>query len=33
MKTNRRCDMNLVRYNPNSVDLLDNVSHWFDDFF
>lgn len=25
--------MNLVRYNPNSVDLLDNVSHWFDDFF
>ena len=25
--------MNLVRYNPNSVDLLDNVSRWFDDFF
>jgi HSP20 family protein len=25
--------MNLVRYNPNSLDLLDNVSHWFDDFF
>ena len=24
--------MNLVRYNPNSVDLLDNVSRWFDDF-
>ena len=24
--------MNLVRYNPNSLDLLDNVSHWFDDF-
>jgi len=23
--------MNLVRYNPNSVDLLDNVSRWFDD--
>ena len=25
--------MNLIRYNPNSVDLLDNVSRWFDDFF
>ena len=25
--------MNLVRYNPNSLDLLGNVSHWFDDFF
>ena len=25
--------MNLVRYNPNSLDLLDNVSRWFDDFF
>jgi HSP20 family protein len=25
--------MNLVRYNPNSLDLLDNVSSWFDDFF
>ena len=24
--------MNLIRYNPNSVDLLDNVSRWFDDF-
>ena len=24
--------MNLVKYNP-SLDLLDNVSHWFDDFF
>ncbi len=23
--------MNLIRYNPNSVDLLDNVSRWFDD--
>jgi HSP20 family protein len=31
MKTDRRCNMNLIRYNPNSVDLLDNVSHWFDD--
>ena len=25
--------MNLVRYNPNSLNLLDNVSSWFDDFF
>ena len=25
--------MNLIRYNPNSVDLLDNVSRWFDDFY
>jgi HSP20 family protein len=25
--------MNLVRYNPNSLDLLDNVSSWFDDIF
>ena len=24
--------MNLVRYNPNSLNLLDNVSSWFDDF-
>lgn len=24
--------MNLIRYNPNSLDLLDNVSTWFDDF-
>ncbi|MGA2976663.1 MAG: Hsp20/alpha crystallin family protein [Spirochaetia bacterium] len=24
--------MNLIRYNPNTLDLLDNVSHWFDDF-
>jgi HSP20 family protein len=24
--------MNLIRYSPNSVDLLDNVSRWFDDF-
>jgi HSP20 family protein len=33
MKTHRRYDMNLVRYNPNSLDLLDNVSSWFDDIF
>jgi HSP20 family protein len=25
--------MNLVRYNPNSLGLLDNVSSWMDDFF
>jgi HSP20 family protein len=25
--------MNLIRYNPNSLNLLDNVSRWFDDFF
>ncbi len=25
--------MNLIRYTPNTLDLLDNVSHWFDDFF
>ena len=25
--------MNLVRYNPNSLGLLDNVSSWIDDFF
>jgi len=25
--------MNLIRYNPNSLDLLDHVSTWFDDFF
>ena len=25
--------MNLIRYNPNSLDLVDNVSRWFDDFF
>ncbi len=24
--------MNLVRYNPTSLDLVDNVSRWFDDF-
>ena len=24
--------MNLVRYNPITLDLLDNVSRWFDDF-
>lgn len=24
--------MNLIRYEPRSVDLLDNVSRWFDDF-
>jgi HSP20 family protein len=33
LNTNRRYDMNLVRYNPNSLNLLDNVSSWFDDFF
>jgi HSP20 family protein len=33
MNTNRRYDMNLVRYNPNSLDLLGSVSSWFDDFF
>jgi HSP20 family protein len=33
MRTNRRYDMNLIRYNPNSLDLLDNASRWFDDFF
>ena len=25
--------MNLIRYQPRSLDLLDNVSHWFDDFY
>jgi HSP20 family molecular chaperone IbpA len=25
--------MNLIRYNPNTVNLLDNMSTWFDDFF
>lgn len=25
--------MNLVRYNPNPLSLLDNVTSWFDDFF
>jgi HSP20 family protein len=25
--------MNLVRYNPKTLDLLDTTSHWFDDFF
>jgi len=24
--------MNLIRYSPNSLSLLDNVSRWFDDF-
>jgi HSP20 family protein len=24
--------MNLIRYNPSNVDLLNNVSRWFDDF-
>jgi HSP20 family protein len=33
LRTDRRYDMNLVRYNPNSLSLLDNVSGWFDDFF
>jgi HSP20 family protein len=32
-KTNRRCHMNLIRYQPNALGLLDNVSSWFDDFF
>jgi len=25
--------MNLIRYNPNNLSLLDDVSTWFDDFF
>jgi len=25
--------MNLIRYNPNTLSLLDNMSTWFDDFF
>ncbi len=25
--------MNLIRYSPNALDLLDNVSSWFDDLF
>lgn len=25
--------MNLIRYQPRSLDLLDNVSQWFDDFY
>ncbi len=25
--------MNLIRYSPNALDLLDNVSSWFDDMF
>ncbi len=25
--------MNLIRYSPNTLDLLDNVSSWFDDLF
>ena len=25
--------MNLIRYNPSSLDLVDNMSRWFDDFF
>jgi HSP20 family protein len=25
--------MNLIRYNPTPVDLVDNVSRWFDDMF
>jgi HSP20 family protein len=32
LKTNRRYDMNLVRYNPSTLNLLDSVSSWFDDF-
>jgi HSP20 family protein len=33
LKTYRRYNMNLIRYNPNTLDLLDNVSRWFDDTF
>ena len=33
LETYRRYNMNLIRYNPNTVDLLDNVSRWFDDIF
>ena len=25
--------MNLVRYQPNPMNMLDNVSHWFDDMY
>jgi HSP20 family protein len=25
--------MNLIRYNPNTVSLLDSMSNWFDDYF
>ncbi|MGA2762001.1 MAG: Hsp20/alpha crystallin family protein [Spirochaetia bacterium] len=25
--------MNLIRYSPNTLDLLDNVSSWFDEIF
>ena len=25
--------MNLVRYQPNPMSMLDNVSHWFDDMY
>jgi HSP20 family protein len=25
--------MNLIRYSPNALDLLDNVSSWFEDIF
>ncbi len=25
--------MNLIRYNPSSLDLVENMSRWFDDFF
>jgi HSP20 family protein len=25
--------MNLIRYQPHTLDLLDNVSRWFDDFY
>jgi HSP20 family protein len=25
--------MNLIRYNPNNLSLLDDMSTWFDDFF
>jgi HSP20 family protein len=33
LKTIRRYNMNLIRYNPTTLDLLDNASTWFDDFF
>jgi HSP20 family molecular chaperone IbpA len=33
METDRRYDMNLIRYNPNTLSLMDNMSTWFDDFF
>jgi HSP20 family protein len=29
----RRYDMNLIRYSPTSLEMVDNVSRWFDDMF